>query len=111
MLQVLNHMTRGSMQHSGLSPKTLPCLIGGNMQKLMWLFFLLLLIMIIMGCSSKPMHDPTGSKALAYYDDLQHCKFLIKEQTSAWDYGYNESIYVSRCLINRGYSILNGDNK
>ena len=69
----------------------------------------LFLLMLIMGCSYKPMWDPTTSKVHAYYDDKQHCQYLIQEQTGAWDYGYNEAKYISRCLEGRGYIILNGE--
>ena len=69
----------------------------------------LFLLMLIMGCSYKPMWDPTSSTSHAFYDDKQHCQYLIQEQTSDWDYGYNEAKYISRCLEGRGYIILNGE--
>ena len=72
------------------------------MKKLILLFFL-------GGCAYKPMHDPTSSTAKSYYDDLQHCRFLVEQQTSSFEYGYYEVKYISRCMTGRGYTILNGE--
>ena len=70
---------------------------------------LILILLLLGGCAYEPMNDPTSSTANNYYDNLQHCRFLIKEQTSSFDYGYNEVKYVSRCMIARGHTILNGE--
>tara|TARA_R110002020_G_scaffold43261_5_gene125988 strand:+ start:986 stop:1345 length:360 start_codon:yes stop_codon:yes gene_type:complete len=77
-----------------------------------WIWFLIILAILVIGmsgCSYKPMYDPTSSTAIAYYDDLLHCRFVAQEQTSDFDYGYNEVKYVSRCMTGRGYTILDGE--
>ena len=66
------------------------------------------LILFVAGCAYKPMYDPTSSTATSYFDDLQHCRFVSEEQTSGFDYGYNEVKYISRCMEGRGYTILDG---
>ena len=53
----------------------------------------LILLIFLGGCAYKPMHDPTSSTAKSYYDDLQHCRFLVEQQTSIFEYGYYEVKY------------------
>ena len=111
MLLLLNRHEGGDLQHNVTPSAPLKKRREQSMiiRNILIVSLFLFLLMLIMGCSYKPMWDPTSSTSHAFYDDKQHCQYLIQEQTGAWDYGYNEAKYISRCLEGRGYIILNGE--
>ena len=59
--------------------------------------------------SYMPVYDPSGSENKEFYDDLAECRFVAQSQMSGFDYGYHEKKVVSKCMENRGYSILNAE--
>jgi hypothetical protein len=56
-----------------------------------------------------PVYDPSGSENKEFYDDLAECRFVAQSQMSGFSYGYHEKKVVSKCMENRGYSILNNE--
>jgi len=64
--------------------------------------------LFLVGCTSyMPVYDPSGSDSKEFYDDLAECRFVAQSQMSSFSYGYYEKEVISKCMDNRGYSILN----
>ena len=75
------------------------------MDKKIIIFFIAL---TLSACSSyMPVYDPSGSENKEFYDDLAECRFVAQSQMGGFSYGYNEKKVISKCMENRGYSILN----
>jgi hypothetical protein len=71
----------------------------------------ILFLLLLTGCSSYvPVYDPTGSTSKEFYDDLAECRFVAESQMSGFQYGYYEKQVISKCMENRGYSVLNPTN-
>ena len=79
-----------------------------NWPWILGIIILLILMHLIGGCSSYvPVYDPTGSTSKEFYDDLAECRFTAQSQLgSGFKYGYYEKKVVSKCMENRGYSII-----
>lgn len=67
---------------------------------------ILLLSIILAGCSSHPVTDlrASGDQAQFYQRDVRECKDLAKEVAWSWSFHYDR--VVERCLKGRGHSIL-----
>jgi|TARA_R110002020_G_scaffold86129_3_gene212351 hypothetical protein len=71
---------------------------------------IIILMLMLSACSSyMPVYDPSGSENKEFYDDLAECRFVAQSQMSGFSYGYHEKKVVSKCMENRGYSILNNE--
>jgi len=79
-------------------------------EKLMKQISIIILMLMLSACSSyMPVYDPSGSENKEFYDDLAECRFVAQSQMSGFSYGYHEKKVVSKCMENRGYSILNNE--
>ena len=79
-----------------------------NWYKLFFWGVMILMFMALASCSSYvPIYDPTGSTSKEFYDDLDECRFVAESQMSGFQYGYYEKQVISKCMENRGYSVLN----
>ena len=101
--------------------------------KLFGIFFLLILLIFLSGCSSTPIVDSRGKSSAnikgdmnRFHDDYYTCKSLVEDQTNyGWDISKNiynnlrwkvlwlspkmntRKDYINRCLEGRGYNVIN----
>ena len=101
--------------------------------KLFGIFFLLILLIFLTGCSSTPIVDSRGKSSAnikgdmnRYHDDYFTCKSLVEKETNyVLDAGKNiynmlrwralwlspklntRSDYLNNCLEGRGYNVIN----